>query len=204
LISYWVREPALVQELVGHGAATGRIDRRREHRLVLRERLLGAQRPRQVQLAARPGAARAERSHIRQDVVDLLRREHAAERRHPAIERAHGAAALDDRVPVGVGLDGVECAVGEVGNGDIESEGALRHPPAVRSMARGARRFVERLAARDGRVTRLGCRNRGEQMNDCGNEDDSRAEARQERVEDHRAPEAYQQGCARTRTSGIL
>jgi two-component system sensor histidine kinase KdpD len=47
----------------------------RDHDFVLRKRLLGDQRPRQIQLAARPGAVGAEAPDVRDDAPDVVRRE---------------------------------------------------------------------------------------------------------------------------------
>ncbi len=118
-----------------------------EDRLVLGERLLGEQRPRQVELAARPARVVAEGAHVIEDALDLVAGQGVAEGGHHAVERPHRAALVDDGVPVGVGLARGELAVGELGHRGREGELLLRAAASVGAVAAGAGAGVELGAA---------------------------------------------------------
>ena len=72
------------------------------------------------------------------DLLDVVSGQRLAEGRHVAIERAHRAAFVHHREPIGTGL-GRRRAVGEVTNRYVEANRGLRRPAAVAGMARSAR-----------------------------------------------------------------
>ena len=72
------------------------------------------------------------------DLLDVVGGQRLAEGRHVAIERAHRAAFVHHREPIGTGL-GRRRAVGEVTNRYVEANRGLRRPAAVAGMAGGAR-----------------------------------------------------------------
>ena len=137
----------LVEEFVSELSGP---DRGGQDSFVLGKGLLGDERARQVQLAARPlPCAGAEPPHVLEHALHLRRREDVAERRHPAIERAHRPAPLHDRRPVGVGLRGGKAAIGEIRQRGFEPNAAARLAAAVRAVTRGARPLVQLGAATD-------------------------------------------------------
>ena len=90
-------EPSLVEQHVVEGRGVAAADRRRQEGLVFREGLFGDEGARQVELSTRPGALGAEAAHVVDRSTDLVLGQHLAERRHPAIEGAHGSALVRDR-----------------------------------------------------------------------------------------------------------
>lgn len=74
-------EPLLVQELRLRAPAAVRVGEHGDDDLVLGERLLGEQRPRQVELAPGPGVVDAERPHVTEDREDLRLAQFGPERR---------------------------------------------------------------------------------------------------------------------------
>ena len=159
-------EPLLVDDLAGHGRVAFRRNRRRDDHFVLDERLLGEERPRQVQVAARPGLpVRAERADVGQCELDLRLRQGFTEGRHQRVEPAGRPAFVDDRQPVAIGLADGEVAVREIRYGQREGCRALGHASAVRPVASLARRAVHsrrRAVVRRDRLLRGGRRQRRE------------------------------------------
>ena len=139
-------EPSFVDQLVPDRPLAATRERRRPHRFVLRERLLGEERARQVEVAARPGRLPAERAQMADRQRDLLRRERVAERRHVTVEPADGPAFVHDGLPIRIGLRGGERAVAEVRKGDVEPDDRPGRPAAIRAVAGGARGAVHVLA----------------------------------------------------------
>ena len=135
----------LVDQVVADGPVTARGHGRHPHHFVLGERLLGEERPRQVQVAARPARVRAERPHMADRQRDLVRRERIAERRHVPVEAADRSAFVDDAEPVHVGFGGGERAVGEIRQRRVESDDRPGRAGAVGTMAGDAGRPVEIL-----------------------------------------------------------
>src|SRR5262245_59778402 len=162
-------QPMFVAELA---VEVGRVppgEAHREHRLALGKRLLGAERPRQVQLTARIGAVAALPSQVGDHRVDLLGRELVAEGRHDPREAAAPAAVRDGRLPVDVELGRGTGAVGEIRKRRrlVESDGRVGSPFAVRPVATGAAGLEDRLAR--GERARHGlraCGRRGSQRQD--------------------------------------
>jgi hypothetical protein len=133
----------LVEELVDERP---RGDGCRQYGLVFGERLLGEQRPRQVQLACRPGRIATEFLDVCDGHFDLSGRECPTEGRHPPIECPGRAAIVADGEPVRRRLARAETAVGEVGQRQIEADQRLRRAAPIRAMAGGARRAVHGIA----------------------------------------------------------
>ena len=139
-------EPLLVDQLVLDRALAAAGHGRRPDRFVLGKRLLGEERARQVQVAARPRRIGAERADMADRERDVLWRQRVAERRHVAIEAADRAALMDDGVPVRVGFAGRKRAVAEVGKGRVEADDRRAGSPAIRAVAGGTGRAVHVLA----------------------------------------------------------
>jgi hypothetical protein len=179
----------LVDDLIRHALRPARRHAGRDDALAFRERLLGEERARKVQVAARPRAVVAERPEVLDRPLDLIDRQRLAESGHVAIESADASAFVGDRHPVGQRFDRVGGAVGEIRQrvpvGNVEADDGLRRTGAVGRVARGAGGRKDLLAGRvsgDGRARRrLGGRlfadNRGHA--DRGHVDDDRGPQQQ-------------------------
>ena len=142
-------EPLLEEGLLVPDDLTIELIRERlakEDGFVLDEGLFGDQRARKVEVAARPLAVLAEAAQILDHHFDLFGLEGFAEDRHDLREAAGGAAIVDDREPVGIGLPGSGAAIGEVGERLVEADGGLRRALAVGAMAGNAGRLEDFLA----------------------------------------------------------
>jgi len=108
-------EPFLVDDFAADAARTLQGHRGHHQQFVLGEGLFRDQGLREVELPRRPGPFLAEGADMVQDKPDLRLGQSLAEGGHGAVESPGGAALVDDRRPIRVGLAGSELAIGEIG-----------------------------------------------------------------------------------------
>jgi len=135
-------EALFPEELVGQRVRSFADHGRGNDGLVLGVGLLGEQRARQVELAARPTCIRAERADVGERCGDLVRPQRFAEGGHEAVEAADRPPAMRDRVPVRIGLASSEVAIGEVGKRHVETEQVGADAAAVAAVASGTGRRI--------------------------------------------------------------
>ena len=171
-------QPLLVEELVADVSRPARATVVVKHGFVLRKRLLGDERARQVQFPARPRGICAEGTRVVEDLLQLRLRQRAAEGGHPAVERAGRPAIVHDSHPVRIRLGRGEAALGEIRDRCVEAHSTGRRAAAVGAMTRGAGRLVQRTAS-GGLHRGLGFRGRGMRGRaDDAHTDDSRQQHR--------------------------
>ena len=140
----------LVEELAADGRVVPATKRRRYDSLVFRKGLFGDEGARHVEVATRPSPLSAEAANMLDQLADLLVRQLVPEGRHHRIERADGAAPVDDRRPVEIGLRRGQVAIREIGGLGLEPANRDRLPTAVSAVARDARGVVQLLPAEAG------------------------------------------------------
>src|SRR3954464_11627152 len=152
-------EPTLVDELAADVRCVVRVESGRDRSLALRERFLGGQRSRQVQLAAWPAGIAAQGPQVTHDGGDLGGGEWLLEGGHDAREPAAAATLADRGFPVDVQLGRRRGTVAEIrkGGGFVKSDRRIRRAFAVGTVTPGASRPEDCFAAREPARARLVC-----------------------------------------------
>src|SRR6185503_1513836 len=186
-------EPLFVDDLAADRLLSGGGEGGGEDRLVFRKTLLDEERPRQVQIAARPCRVVAERPEMLNHGLDVGRRQGVAEGRHMAIEPADRPAFVNHGKPVAKRLRRRKRTVGEVRQIEVEADDAAGRAATVEPVTGGARELVDVLATvarwkcggRRWRIDRLCAEGRGRSPQQQRNGDRGRCICRSHRS--HRA-----------------
>ena len=136
-------EPTLIYQLVHNRSRSFDVYLHGRHRFVFGIRLLGDQRPRQVQLAARPRPVGAECADVVDDGLQLLNGEGFAERGHGLVESPNRTTLVGHGNPIAVWLARRKTTIGEIRHGNLEGHGAGGRALAIRSVASRAGGFIQ-------------------------------------------------------------